>query len=319
MNTNTIHDRLLDKIRQKLPSNNLVNNLTDILCIRREAVYRRLRKEVSFTLEEVASIASALKISIDDIIGMDMPNNHPFQLKLIGYATPSTSNNSHKCGFLEFIENVSQMPNTEKGGYGNAFDSSFIFQYENITRFILFKWYYQRSGKKNTKAYEDIILSEEQKNVHAQYVQLSKEIKRTYYVWDYMIFQYLINNICYFRDLQLIPQQNLSVLKQELFLFVDYLEKIAINGCFENGNSVRFYISNMNFQSTYNYIESDDIHFTYIKTLTTNALVSSNHNTTDNIKKWIISQKQLGILISESAEMQRISFFKRQREIIDTI
>ena len=38
-----------------------------------------------------------------------------------------------------------------------------------------------------------------------------------------------------------------------------------------------------------------------------------------SLKEWIQSLKKFSTLISESGEMQRIQFFKQQREIIDTL
>ena len=42
------------------PGQNLANFLTDTLCIGREAVYRRLRGEGAFTIDEVAQISCKL-------------------------------------------------------------------------------------------------------------------------------------------------------------------------------------------------------------------------------------------------------------------
>lgn len=211
------------------------------------------------------------------------------------------------------------MPNTETGGYGNSFDPSLLNQFEYVLKFSYFKWLYQRSGKDQVKSYGDISISEEQRKLHREYVRLSRQIKKTYYIWDYMIFQYIINDINYFRDVRFISPDDLLFLKQDLFDFVDYLEKTAINGCFETGNLVQFYISNINFDSTYSYLQSDYIDLTLIKAFTMNALASTNRRTTEDVKGWILSQKRQATLISESGEMQRIKFFKKQREIIDML
>ena len=48
----------------------------------KEAVYRRLRGEVSFTREEVALISRRLGISIDQIIGNHLSDRVTFDLNL---------------------------------------------------------------------------------------------------------------------------------------------------------------------------------------------------------------------------------------------
>lgn len=51
MITNELNTGLVNAVREKLPSkDNLANALMDILYIGKEAIYRRLRGEVPFTL-----------------------------------------------------------------------------------------------------------------------------------------------------------------------------------------------------------------------------------------------------------------------------
>ena len=58
MITNELNTGLVNAVREKLPSkDNLANALMDILYIGKEAIYRRLRGEVPFTLTEAAIIS----------------------------------------------------------------------------------------------------------------------------------------------------------------------------------------------------------------------------------------------------------------------
>ena len=64
MITNELNTGLVNAVREKLPSKeNLANTLMDILYIGKEAIYRRLRGEVPFTLTEAAVISRKLGIS----------------------------------------------------------------------------------------------------------------------------------------------------------------------------------------------------------------------------------------------------------------
>ena len=57
----SIVNELITAMKDRLPpGQNLANFLTDTLCIGREAVYRRLRGEVAFTIDEVAQISCKL-------------------------------------------------------------------------------------------------------------------------------------------------------------------------------------------------------------------------------------------------------------------
>lgn len=66
MITNELNTGLVNAVKEKLPSKeNLANTLMDILYIGKEAIYRRLRGEVPFTLAEAAVISRKLGISLD--------------------------------------------------------------------------------------------------------------------------------------------------------------------------------------------------------------------------------------------------------------
>ena len=62
MKKELLYDNLLNAIKEEFPQKtNLVNALVDLLCIEKEAVYRRLRGEVAFTFAEIVTIAMHLE------------------------------------------------------------------------------------------------------------------------------------------------------------------------------------------------------------------------------------------------------------------
>ena len=81
---NGILNELISTMRERIPQDmNLANTLADILCMGKEAVYRRLRGEVSFTIDEVALLSQKLGISIDQIVGSHVSNKVTFDLNLL--------------------------------------------------------------------------------------------------------------------------------------------------------------------------------------------------------------------------------------------
>ena len=66
---NGIVNELITAMKERIPKGqNLANSLADILYMGKEAVYRRLRGEVAFTIDEVALLSKKLGISIDQYI-----------------------------------------------------------------------------------------------------------------------------------------------------------------------------------------------------------------------------------------------------------
>lgn len=65
MMQNELNTSLIEAVKEKLPlKENLANLLIDTLYIGKEAIYRRLRGEVPFTLEEAALISRKLGVSL---------------------------------------------------------------------------------------------------------------------------------------------------------------------------------------------------------------------------------------------------------------
>lgn len=56
-----------------------------------------------------------------------------------------------------------------------------------------------------------------------------------------------------------------------------------------------------------------------IRVYSINSITTQDSEMFNSLKDWIQSLKKFSTMISESGEMQRIQFFNRQREIINTL
>ena len=117
----------------------------------------------------------------------------------------------------------------------------------------------------------------------------------------------------------LISDEDKNLLKEELLSVVDDLEELAARGKSKTGNDIKIYISNINFEATYSYLETDTIQLSLIRIYSINSITTQDSEMFRGLKEWIQSLKKFSTLISESGEMQRIQFFKQQREIIDAL
>lgn len=81
-------EKLVEMLRERLPAGeNLAGMITEILCIGREAVYRRLRGEVPFSFTEMAAVSRHLGLSLDQIAG-NACSNDGFDVKLLSSEDP---------------------------------------------------------------------------------------------------------------------------------------------------------------------------------------------------------------------------------------
>ncbi|MDR1876689.1 MAG: hypothetical protein LBQ84_03600 [Flavobacteriaceae bacterium] len=319
MNPETLHKNLLQAIENKIPKeNNIANILMDILLIGKEAVYRRLRGEVFFTLQEAVTIAKKLNISLDNTLGSLSDKGIPFQLRFLEHFDSKEPDFILLEQLIHILQTAKDDPDSEIGISQNIFPYAFYPEYEYLTRFYLLKWYYYK-GASFTKPFCEIKPSKKLLELQNGILTGLRNIKKIYYIWDYMIFHYLINDIKYFTNTCLISKDELSLLKSDLLRFLNDWEDIATRGFFTPGNKIYFYISDINFQSTYAYIKANDHRISLLRAFFLNYVTSFDLKIFSKVQRWIQSLQKTSTLISETGETERTRFFKGQRKMLKNL
>ena len=320
MITEKLNTSLINAIKEKLPDGvNVANTLMDILYLGKEAIYRRLRGEVPFTLAEAATISQKLGVSIDRLIGTNFSGNSLFDLNLVHYKDPIETYYSIVNTYVDIFRNMRNDPESELGTASNIIPQTFYLKYEYLSKFRLFKWIYQHEKIDFSKCFEEMKMSDKLLQKQREFVSESQHIQSTCYIWDSSMFSDLVNDIKYFTSIRLISEENEHKLKEELLLLVDELEEIATKGKFTTGKDVQIYISHINFEATYSYIQTQYEHLSLIRIFSINSITSRDTEVFESLKDWIMSLKKFSTLITQSGEMQRIQFFVKQREIINSL
>ena len=293
MMTNNPNANLIEAMKEKLPlKGQLADMLMDTLYIGKEAVYRRLRGEVPFTLQESALISRKLGISLDKIIGLSFKSNAMFNINIVDYDDPFESYYNILEKYVSLINTMPDDPNSVMGTSANIIPQTLYLKHELLAKFRLFKWMYQNKYI-DCKSFEELDIPPKLVNIQ--------------------------NDIQYFASIHLISDETKEEIKKELFLLADELEELAINGKTADGNRVRIYVSNINFEATYSYVDTNNLQLSLIRIYSINSITTMDNEIFCTLKEWIQSLKKFSTLISESGEMQRIQFFKQQREIIDAL
>ena len=348
MMINELNTGLIEALKEKLPpKTNLANLLMDTLYIGREAIYRRLRGEVPFTLEEAALISRKLGVSLDKIVGVSFSANAVFDLNVVDrdlHSFPTRRSSDlvsfsanavfdlnvvdHDDPFNAYFTILSRYvkifrafqddPTTALGTSSNTIPQTLYLKHDLLSKFRLFKWMYQNKHIQ-CNHFENLKMPEKLVDTQREFVSLTQYIHSTDYIWDNMIFHHLVNDIKYFSDIHLISCEDIQRIKEELLVLVDELEELAMRGKTEAGNSVRIYVSHINFEATYSYLETSSLQLSMIRVYSINSITTQDTEMFNSLKDWIQSLKKFSTMISESGEMQRIQFFNRQREIINTL
>jgi hypothetical protein len=319
VNNDIFQHAFLAAVRDKIPlAANPANILMDILFIGKEAIYRRLRGEVPFTFLEIAIIANELSISLDTIIGCDSEKSRPFQIRLIEYADPKEFDFALLQGYAELLDTGRSDPCSELTMATNSLPQTIYTKYDCLFRFFVFKWFYHHENGP-VKPFGEIAFSEKLKDIQIKSGLAHMQIKTTNYIFDNLLLFYVVNDIKYFAKIGLIPESDVLELKKELREMLGYLETLAATACFETGNNVNVYVSNINMESTYTCVKVHHSRLSLINAFVLNSAVSVDQKIFEKTEKWLSSIKRLSTLISQSGELQRIRFFKEQRDIVNTL
>jgi hypothetical protein len=318
MDKENIHYDLLTVLKRRFPQENVVNILMDRLYIGREAAYRRMRGEVPFTLNEVAIMAKDLDLSLDNILGIAKTGNRPFQLVLTDHINPSKEDLLLQDHYIDFIRLVREDGESEAGYATNVIPMYIAYNYPHISKLYAFKHAYQRDSLHSLKSFGEIDFSRQLADRQMAHYKEATNIKNSFYIFDNLLFQYIINDIKYFSSICMIDREEVKDIKKDIARLINKMEEVTISGRFPSGKDVDIYISNINFDATYSYFCSRNNKLCMIHAFTLDGAASFNSDTFEKVRQWVQSLKRCSTLISKTGDVQRIRFFNQQRELLET-
>lgn len=313
------YDYFLKALYKKYPQKSkLTEALMDLLSIEREAVYRRLRNDVVFPVSEIVKIASAWHISLDNIMGINS-NEISFKTQLWNFLNPSKEELDYMRYLNEDSEYVRNFPNMECMVISNKVPRMLISGFSYLSRFYLLKWMYQYTNEK-TLPFSQLAFQKKIAELSSSYYMVAKTLGNVSIILDNNILSDLVSDIHYFQSIDLITDEEKELIKKDIFALLDYVSKVAEKGRWpETGNKVNLYISHLSIDTNYSYYYSDNIKFFCIHAFTMNEIWTSDSVMVENFRNWMQSKKRGSMQISEADERSRIGFFKKRRQLIESL
>ena len=312
------YDHFIQRLYEKYPKKSqLTQALMELLFIEREATYRRLSKTVAFSIHEIVKIASTWNISIDEITGIHS-GKISFQMQPMNYLDPSEDELKFLQEIIQGINYLKHFPDAEFMDICNKLPRQLLAGFESLNQFYLFKWRYQYGNDKEVLPFSQAIISEEKRQLTANYYQAVKQVPNSNFIWDRMIFNYLINDIRYFCSIYLISGEEKELIKKDLYAILDYLLEVANKGCYpETQNKVNIYISQLNVDTNYSYVFTPDANICFVHVFEKFEIHTFNPEMVTNFKTWMQLKKRTSVQISEVDEKSRVEFFAQQRQLVD--
>jgi len=315
-----LHRNLLAALEKKIPGKTeLVAALVKILFMEKGAIYRRLRGEVPFSFFEAVNIAEKLNIPLNNLIYSFTERIDRFEMSI-----KSTDMNEmdyeHWEDYVSLIGLVKNDPLSESAESSNVLSLSIYAGFDSLLKYFLFKFQYLNSGTESRTSFNDLVVPERLYRIIKAYFNESKHFAKTTYIWDFLMIRYLVNDINYFSGINLISDEDVQEIKKDLFALTDYIERIALNGCFEEtGNPVFLYKSDINLDAIYSYMKFNDMYVSLVRTFILNSVVSNVKSSFDIMKNWIQSLIKSSTLITQSGALYRAEFFEKQRMFISEL
>ena len=320
MENSVWYDCFMGTLSAKFPKKSLlVRALMDLLHIEREATYRRLRKHVPFTMQEIVKISSAWNISLDEITG-NSSGKISFLMQQIDYVDPSKKELRFLQQIVQSIKDIKNSPDTEFVNICNKLPRQLFAGYSYLNQFHLFKWMYNYGNGIKPVPFGQVIISGKKLQLTADYCQAIKSVPSTNYIFDRMIFDYLVSDICYFHSIQIITEKEKELIKKDLYALLDYLLEVAIHGCYpETKNKVNLYISELNVDTNYSYTYTKEINRCFVHVFDKYEIYTHNAEIAAIFRAWMQLMKRSSVQISEVDQKSRIDFFTKQRETVDML
>ncbi|GHT13680.1 hypothetical protein FACS189415_1680 [Bacteroidia bacterium] len=306
-------------IQTRIPERGkLAEALAEILCIEKEAVYRRLRGSVPFSFQEIYKIALNLGLSLDKIAERASSEGKYFSVRLVDFLNPSEIDYQILDNFIYSIHHLKNDPDSESGSIGNIIPTSLYVNYKYIYKFHLFKWAYQ-FGKSGYPTYENTQITEKLGLINRIFVESVQNSPKSVYIFDKMFIEIFVSDIQYFFDIKLISREDVIHLKEDLFLLLNDLERYAAQGTFDTGKKADIYLANVHFETSYNYIDAKALKVTMVRAFILSDTYSFNETVFEEMKRWLYFLKRTSTMISVSNASERIHFFHKQRQIVGAL
>lgn len=317
----SISEELVKILKERMPKkDNTAGYIMDILPLGREAVYRRLRGEVAFTLDEAVTICKEMNISLDLMIGINQESTYAFHLDTF----LSDRSIEDYCKMLnrikESLEVLGDDPSILQYRAHRTMPQEFLYNYKFLSKVYVYILYYQlfSDSEQRVKKFSEIEFSEEV--VMAQQASIDSVHNYTsIHILDKRIFSDYIEIIKYFHFLGMLNDSDISMIKEELHKMINDMESCAANGLSFNGKEMTMYICQIPFDCGYTCLESENFYVASVGVYCIDYLSCQNRKIHSSQKIWIKSLIRFSTLISASGELHRNEFFQTQRNYVNSL
>jgi hypothetical protein len=306
-----IQKDIFDLIRKKLPRNQILANvISEILDIRPDSSYRRIRGEKELTISELAILCKHYDISVDSILGKQ--NNNV----IFTYNPLELSNlENYRRYIKQFTERVSLLSNSEtKEIYYTAGDIP-IFHFLRFHELAFFKVYvwYKAISDDSIKFERFMEQINDREDLFNDYDRLEDSYFKipSYEIWTNSTIDPMLRLLEYNYDIGAFDsKQTLILLFGQLNEIIEQVIEWSESGKKNGMSDFKLYCSAIDLENSFMILKNNEKISTTIKLFTINSITTSDPSFCEETEKWIKNTVSKASLLSEISERERIAFFK---------
>ena len=324
MDVNEIQQQLFQAVKRKLQKEDSVaEEIARLLEISTDSAYRRMRGEKTITLDELYTIATNYKISLDQLLNIQN-GAIIFQGQYL-----NKSNFRFEEYMTSLVQNLAYMNSfKEKEFYYSCKDLP-IFHHFVLREIAVFKWFFWlktyfhfpefEKRKFSFKGYPDELFAIDQKVLHLYNQIPSVEI------WNIESMSIIFRQIDFYRDGHVFESdKDVYILYEAIEKLWDHLEKQAALGYkFDYDDpeqkpmgKFRMYFNEVLLGDNNMLAVLDGVKLSYIAHTTINFMLTRDMVFNENMYNHLQNQMKRSTLISAVSEKERAKFFRIIRERI---
>lgn len=310
---------LLKRILDNIPNNvKPVNFLSDILDIGKESVYRRLNRQIAFTLDEIVILSNELNISLDQI-------RSEYDGKLADFSLLKGRLISPEKGFLTRLQlfcDIMEEAYNAKDSYTymviNRFLGTFSTKYPHLYKFVYYKWIHQFDKVSLNYYYSDLEIPEDVVRLTQKASYYQQRLAKTV-IWDESVYYNTIQEIKYYQERGLIEENDILLIKGDLVKSLEGLGYVLNTGESYVGTKWEVYLSSVKVSSNSSCLRYDDNVSTSFWVHSDSPIVSLDSQVYDLQKEWVDSLKKYSTLITKSNQKMQAEFLNKQYKLLEEI
>ena len=309
----TIATKILSNIPPRIKP---IEYLMKSLNISRESVYRRIRGDISFTLEEIAKLSVDLGFSIDELIIEDMHSRIFFDIHTNNMQDPSDIYITIMSQYFQCAFDISQKKYLESIQIINQISPGFIIFFDYLLKFSYYRWMHQHQESSLKYFYSDVVMPKKLISMQQDAIESFKKGQNNTIILDPDLFMNLIRAVQYYYKRKLITDDEFIEIKKDLLGLIDMLESIAQTGIYGSEAKYNIYLSSLNIEACSRYIKCEDHVRSLFYVNSMEPVIITDSNLCAMHKKWLDSMRKYATLITQSNEILQVRYFNKQRSHI---